>query len=94
MQPPVPLRKVDPKYVATAVAERVEGKVRLSAIIRKDGHVDSVVLLRHLDSAAGPRPPKRRWPSGFSSPRAATACPSTWTRSSKSLSTWPPNLHR
>jgi TonB family protein len=47
--PPVPLRKVDPKYVATAVDERIEGKVRLSAIIRKDGHVDSVVLLRHLD---------------------------------------------
>ena len=49
MQPPEPLRKVDPKYVATAVADRVEGKVRLSAIIRKDGSVDSVVLLRHLD---------------------------------------------
>ncbi len=49
IEPPVPLRKVDPKYVATAVAERVEGKVRLSAIIRKDGRVDSVVLLRHLD---------------------------------------------
>jgi TonB family protein len=49
IQPPVPLRKVDPKYVATAVAERIEGKVRLSAIIRKDGSVDSVVLLRHLD---------------------------------------------
>lgn len=49
VEAPVPLRKVDPKYVATAVAERIEGKVRLSAIIRKDGHVDSVVLLRHLD---------------------------------------------
>ena len=49
VEPPVPLRKVDPKYVATAVAERVEGKVRLSAIIRRDGHVDQVVLLRHLD---------------------------------------------
>jgi len=49
LDPPVPLRKVDPKYIATAVAERIEGKVRLSAIIRKDGHVDEVVLLRHLD---------------------------------------------
>jgi len=47
--PPEPLRKVDPKYVATAVAEHIEGKVRLSAIIRRDGRVDSVVLLRHLD---------------------------------------------
>jgi TonB family protein len=49
VDPPEPLRKVDPKYIATAVAERVEGKVRLSAIIRKDGHVESVVLLHHLD---------------------------------------------
>jgi TonB family protein len=49
IEAPIPLRKVDPKYIATAVAERVEGKVRLSAIIRKDGRVDSVVLLRHLD---------------------------------------------
>ena len=47
---PVPVRKVDPKYVAAAVTEKVEGTVRLFAIIRKDGHVDSVAVLRHLDS--------------------------------------------
>jgi TonB family protein len=47
--PPVPLRKVDPKYIAAAADERVEGTVRLFAVIRKDGRVDSVVLLRHLD---------------------------------------------
>ena len=46
---PVPLRKVDPKYIAAAVSERVEGKVLLSAVIGKDGHVGSVALLRHLD---------------------------------------------
>lgn len=49
MRPPIPQRKVDPKYIAAAAAERVEGKVRLFAVIRKDGHVDSVALLRHLD---------------------------------------------
>jgi TonB family protein len=49
MRAPVPLRKVDPKYVAAAVAERVEGIVRLRAVIRKDGHVEGISLLRHLD---------------------------------------------
>jgi TonB family protein len=49
MRAPLPLRKVDPKYIAAAAAERVEGKVRLAAVIRKDGRVDAVALLRHLD---------------------------------------------
>ncbi|HLK63010.1 MAG TPA: TonB family protein [Bryobacteraceae bacterium] len=46
---PVPLRKVDPKYIAAAAAENVEGVVRLFAVIRKDGHVEAVGLVRHLD---------------------------------------------
>jgi TonB family protein len=49
IRPPLPLRKVDPKYIPSAVSDRVEGKVLLSAVIRKDGHVESVVLLRGLD---------------------------------------------
>jgi TonB family protein len=49
LSPPVPLRKVDPKYFPAAIADRVEGKVRLAAVIRKDGRVDSVRLLQHLD---------------------------------------------
>lgn len=49
MRPPDPLHKVDPKYIADAVLERVEGTVRLSAVIRKDGRVESVELLKHLD---------------------------------------------
>jgi len=49
LTPPVPTRKVDPKYIQTAVEERVEGVVRLSAVIRRDGHVESVELLQHLD---------------------------------------------
>jgi TonB family protein len=49
IRPPVPLRKVDPKYIRSAVSDRVEGKVLLRAVIRKDGQVESVVLLRGLD---------------------------------------------
>jgi TonB family protein len=49
VRPPVPLRKVDPKYVASAAAEGVEGIVRLGAVIRRDGHVDTIQVLRHLD---------------------------------------------
>src|SRR6202023_3446522 len=37
VRPPVPLRKVDPKYIQSAVEDRVEGKVLLSAVIRADG---------------------------------------------------------
>jgi protein TonB len=49
MRPPLPLRKVDPKYIAAAASERVEGKVRLAAVIRRNGRVEAVTLLRHLD---------------------------------------------
>jgi TonB family protein len=49
MRAPVPLHKVDPKYVASAAADRVEGIIRLAALIRKDGRVEQISLLRHLD---------------------------------------------
>jgi TonB family protein len=50
MTPPEPIRKVDPKYIVSARQDHVEGSVRLFAIIHKDGHVDSVELLQHLDA--------------------------------------------
>jgi TonB family protein len=50
VKPPVPLRKVDPKYIAAAAADRVEGKVRLFGVIRKNGHVEGIALLLHLDN--------------------------------------------
>jgi protein TonB len=50
MRAPVPLKKVDPKYVAAAAADRVEGIIRLAAMIRKDGHVEQISLIRHLDA--------------------------------------------
>ncbi len=46
---PVPLRKVDPKYPPTLVNERVEGEVVLYAVIRRDGSVDSIQLVRGID---------------------------------------------
>jgi TonB family protein len=48
--PPVPYRKVDPKYIASAVADRVEGRVQLLCVINKQGHVEQVELVRGLDS--------------------------------------------
>jgi vitamin B12 transporter len=49
MRPPIAVHKVDPKYIVTAVEERVQGIVRLAAVIRRDGHVQEVELLQHLD---------------------------------------------
>jgi TonB family protein len=49
MRAPEVVRKVDPKYIAAAAAERVEGTVRLFGVIGKDGHVGGMALLRQLD---------------------------------------------
>ena len=46
---PVPLRKVDPKYPPALMSARVEGEVVLYAIIRRDGSVDSIQLVKSLD---------------------------------------------
>jgi TonB family protein len=50
MRPPLPLHMVSPKYIHSAVEERVEGKVRLWAVIGKDGRVADISLLQHLDA--------------------------------------------
>ena len=46
---PAPIRKVDPKYPPTLINEHVEGEVVLYAVIRRDGSVDSVQLVRGID---------------------------------------------
>lgn len=46
---PVPTQKVDPKYPPDLMKQHVDGEVVLYAIIRKDGSVDSVQLVRGLD---------------------------------------------
>jgi protein TonB len=50
MQPPAVVRKVDPKYPPTLIAEHVEGEVILYAVIRRDGSVDSIQVARGIDS--------------------------------------------
>jgi TonB family protein len=46
---PVPLRKVDPKYPPTLISDHVEGEVVLYAVIRRDGSVDSIQVVRGVD---------------------------------------------
>src|SRR5216683_2496324 len=46
---PGPLRKIDPKYPPTLIRERVEGEVVLYAVIRGDGSVDSIQIVRGID---------------------------------------------
>ena len=46
---PSPIRKVDPRYPPTLINEHVEGEVVLYAVIRRDGSVDSIQLVRGLD---------------------------------------------
>ncbi len=47
---PVAMRKVDPGYVPDAIREKIEGQVILRAIIRRDGKVEHVEVLRSLDA--------------------------------------------
>ncbi len=46
---PVPLSKSDPKYPPELIKAHVRGEVVLYAIIRKDGSVDSIQIVRGLD---------------------------------------------
>jgi TonB family protein len=46
---PVATHKVDPGYEPDAAREKIQGKVRLHAIIRRDGRVDTVEVLKSLD---------------------------------------------
>ncbi len=46
---PVPLRKVDPKYPNSMIKARVEGEVVLYAVIRRDGTVDSIQLVKGVE---------------------------------------------
>ena len=46
---PVPLRKIDPKYPQSAVQEHIQGEVVLYGVIRADGSVDSIQLVRGID---------------------------------------------
>jgi TonB family protein len=47
---PVPVHVTDPKYPQDLIKEHVQGEVVLYAIIRKNGSVDSIQVVRDLDS--------------------------------------------
>jgi TonB family protein len=49
VSPPVAHRKVDPKYIASAVADRIEGRIQLLCVINTNGHVGQVELVRGID---------------------------------------------
>jgi TonB family protein len=46
---PVATKKVDPRYPPTLVAAHVQGEVVLYAIIRENGSIDSIQVIRSLD---------------------------------------------
>jgi TonB family protein len=50
LHPPVPLHKVDPRYQPSAISERVEGKVQIAGVIRTDGHVELLRILKSVDA--------------------------------------------
>jgi TonB family protein len=47
---PVPVHKVDPKYPPALAHAKIEGEVVLYAIIRRDGSVDSIQLVKGVDA--------------------------------------------
>lgn len=46
---PVPVRKVDPRYPPALADAKIQGEVILYAIIRRDGTVDSIQLLKGVE---------------------------------------------
>ncbi|MGH9741006.1 MAG: energy transducer TonB, partial [Candidatus Acidiferrum sp.] len=44
-----PIRKVDPKYPPALIEQNIEGDVVLYAVIRADGSVDSIQVVRSVD---------------------------------------------
>jgi len=50
VRPPEPRHKVDPAYIRSAADQRIEGIVKLAAVIGKDGRVDRIELLSGIDN--------------------------------------------
>ena len=50
---PTVTRQVQPQYTSEAMANRIEGKVGLSAVVLADGRVGEVKVIRSLDSVHG-----------------------------------------
>ena len=50
LQPPVPIRKVDPKYFRSAIAEHVNGKVVIAGVLQTDGRIREIRILKGVDA--------------------------------------------
>lgn len=46
---PAPIHTVDPEYPESVIKQHIDGEVVLYAIVRKDGTVDSIQLVRSVD---------------------------------------------
>jgi TonB family protein len=46
---PVPHRKADPKYIASAVSDHVQGRVLLYCVVDREGTVSSIELIHGID---------------------------------------------
>ncbi len=50
VRPPEPRHKVDPAYIRSAADQRIEGVIKLAAVIGRDGRVDHIELLSGIDN--------------------------------------------
>ena len=53
LKPPRPAHEAKPNYTSAALAERIEGTVLLAAVVKEDGSVGDIAMLRSLDSRHG-----------------------------------------
>ena len=53
IQMPQPIREVKPRYTAQAMRARIEGSVLLEVVVKADGTVGEVEVVRSLDSTYG-----------------------------------------
>lgn len=50
---PIVVKRINPEYTPEAMAERIEGMVGLSVVVRADGTVGDVAVTKSLDSVHG-----------------------------------------
>jgi TonB family protein len=50
---PSVVKQVNPSYTSEAQQQRIEGKVGLSCVVRSDGHVTDITVIRSLDPVYG-----------------------------------------
>jgi TonB family protein len=51
--PPVPISQKKPSYTPEAMSRRLQGRVTLSAVVRADGTVDDIQVVKSLDNTYG-----------------------------------------